>query len=448
MHFSGPVLLLIGPLLAGVLAMLVRRWQRVTAVVGLLLASVLWFMVRAIPLAPTAIEAETRLFAGGTLVILGRVFVLTEQIQFLLLLLLVSLILLFLISLWLPQGRDFVPINLVVLSPLMAALMVRSFSFGALFLLMAMALLTTLIQAHPGSVRAALRYLIMGVLAACCVLLAAWMLDNGQTDLSAPASRLLLVGFVILLAGFPFYVWAIPVVTKTPSLVSVVVLGLVQLTVTMFIFAMVQANSWLYADAEFVRLLRWSGLMTVLLAGLAALTADWRRLLGALVLLDMGMALLSLLLGPELGWQTAVTIHLSRTISLLLAGVGLTGLRQIHQDFAGLERRAPVSALLFVFGCVSLLGLPLTMGFNGRWLIITHMPDAWSVLLLWLGMAGGVLGVWQAVIRLFSQPTEAVFGVEPGLTKLVLGVSLLAFFILALVPQSFLSLAEKLALLP
>jgi formate hydrogenlyase subunit 3/multisubunit Na+/H+ antiporter MnhD subunit len=268
--------------------------------------------------------------------------------------------------------------------------MIRPFTLGAIFLLVALALLVLVIQSErAGTVRPALRYLLIGLLATCLFLIAGWMVGPEQTGLQTTAARLLVVAFVMFMAGFPFYIWVIPVANRTPLLARTLVLGIVPLMVTTFLFNILQDNAWLYQEAQFVLWLRWSGLLTVLVAGLSALTADPRRLLGALVLLDVGTAILALLLGRQ---ETVVTLHLARTIGLLLAGIGL------QQD-------SRWGRLLFIYGCASLLGLPLTPGFFGRWIIFSQAPDVTFVLLLLAGMAGGLSGWWY---NFSQQPDSSV----------------------------------------
>lgn len=333
-------------------------------------------MLRAIPLQPTPIELTTRLFAGDTYFLWEQPLVLTEAIQSLILqLYAVSAILFLLSGIW-PSGRNFVPVALATLSPLAAALVIRPFSFGAISLLIAFACLVLLIQAErAGTVRPALRFLLIGLLATCLFLIAGWLLQPEQTGTQTSAARLLAVAFVMFMAGFPFYIWVIPVARRTHLLARVFVLGLAPLFVTLFLLTLQQENAWLAQDAQFALWLRWSGLLTVLVAGLSALTADRHRLLGSLVLLDMGLAILLLTMGD---WETAVTLHLARVAGLLLAGIGL-------------ERD---NRWLFAYGCASLLGLPLTPGFFGHWLILSHLPTVTSALLLVAGLAGGLLGWW------------------------------------------------------
>src|SRR5690606_30711191 len=131
-----------------------------------------------------------------------------------------------------PQGPDFAPAGLALLSPLAIALMWRPFVFGVAVLLVIAALAAVLAQSgRIGNTRAALRYLLMTVLAVPLFLLAGWMLESQGGALLSTIWRLLLVGFLILLASFPFHIWVRPLISEAAPLAAAYLFGPVQLAV-------------------------------------------------------------------------------------------------------------------------------------------------------------------------------------------------------------------------
>jgi formate hydrogenlyase subunit 3/multisubunit Na+/H+ antiporter MnhD subunit len=460
MNFAGPVLLLVGPLLGGLVTGLLGRWQRMAAIAGIILAWLLWAMVTAVPLTPTAVEQSSRLFAGDTFIVFGRSLVLTEEIRAIFQLLLVSLSVLYLLSLLFPQGRHFVPGTLLVLSPLIASLMIEPVAFRALLLLVSMILLAAIIQAEEaGSTRAALRYLIMALLAIPLVLVSSWMLSNTQTALFLSASRLIIIGFAILLAGFPFHIWVMPVIVKVPLLVSAFIFGLVQLVVMAFIFELLSSFPWLQQDEWFRRTLVHSGLVTALIAGLLAATSmRFGRLIGSLVLLDLGISMLTLTMSTVDGWNIAVSLQLARLISLTLMTVGLRPFSPSGQhatgatfvSFRGLGRRYPLSVALFAFGCLSLIGMPMTVGFNARWSVLLTgqtISNPWLPYVVLLAMIGGTVGLWRSLSDLLSPAaTEQEFADSKPIWLQGLSVFVLIIgFGLAMFPPVAQSYAARLA---
>ena len=457
MSYPTPLLLIAGPLVAAGITLFLRRWRRTGALVGTVMAWWLGLWVSTVPLDAGA----GGMFAGDTWPVLGRAFVLADGVQALFLFLYVGLGLLFLGAWFFPQGQYFVPASLAAFSLLAAALMVQPLSFGTLFLLAAMAILVVVIQAERvGSTRAAWRYLVIAVLAVPFFMVAGWALDTEQAHLMALVSRLLAAGFIILLAGFPFHIWVNPVVNQAPPLASVLVSGLAQLAIVAFLFNWLGANPWLEQERTFGQILRWSGAATVALAGLTAATASTSgRLLGSLLLLDMGMAVLALSLPGPTGWQAAVTLTVMRFFALLPATIGLILLRrQGNSDEIaankGLARRAAWSTALFVYACLSLLGLPLTPGFGSRWAIVTalNQPAAlaapWLPLLLLLAMLGGAAGVLRALASWMQPPTEpaaSALTVERPWLRGVLVLALTIAFGLALFPQALINYATRIA---
>lgn len=450
MNLAVPGLLMVGLLAAAMLSLALCRWRRATAVAGTAAAGLLWLWLRSAPL-----DEQTSL-----LLVYGRSFTMTEGIRWLFLLLAAGAGLLFLLSLAWPQGRYFVPASLAVLSLLAAMLMVRPFSFGALFWLMAAALLAILVQSGPaGPTQGALRFLVMAVLTASLLLVAGWMLTAGQAAMQAAAGRLLALAFIILLAGFPFHIWVQPLMAAAPSLAAVFLFGLAQLAVTLFVTDLLAAYPWLQEMAALASLLRWSSGLAALTAGLLALTAaDYGRLIGSLLLLDMSVSLALLLTPVAVGWETAVLLPLTRFISLLLIALGAGALQ--HQGrgvgfdaFRGWGRRRPLATAVFAFGIVSLSGLPLTVGFTGRWAALALIARQSSAglnlpIILLLAMGGGIYGVWRGLSPLL---VAAATVVEAGPTtrvarprRVALILSLAGASALVVWPQMVLSYANQL----
>ena len=394
-------MLLVGPLvgavvvglaaaLAGLLPGTARQLgaARVTAVTGTVAAVVLWLLL-------TAATQDTWLVYGRSLNLTdaGRT---TFQGMFLL------LAALYLLTWVWPAGRDFVPTSLAAVAPLAAMVMIRPFTLGALFLPLAVALLVMAMQSgRHGDAAAGWRYLVMTVLALPLFLLAGWLTAT-PAALSSGAARVLAVAIAITVGGFPFYMWVRPAARQGSPLLRPFLFGGAQLAVMAFLFGWLgEAPGW-QADPVFQSWLRWSGLLTALLGGLlAAMAADGEELLSSLLLLDMGVGLLALLLPGTVGWQTAAAIHAGRSVGLLLVGVGWLWLS--GGDKLGRWQR-PLAMGLWVYGCLSLVGLPLTPGFNGRWALLSALGSGelgavWLPLWLLAAMAGGLWGVWRTVGR-------------------------------------------------
>jgi formate hydrogenlyase subunit 3/multisubunit Na+/H+ antiporter MnhD subunit len=468
MMFPVPLLLLAGPLLLGILLFLVSGWSRVTAVTGAALALLLRLLVAYAPLSPETAPAApallARYFGGDTWFLLGRPMLMNEAIRGLFLLLLVVLALLYLLSIVWPQSSSFVPATFIMLSPLAAALMIHPFAFGAIFLLLAAALLVWLIQSgRTGSTQAALRFLLMAALAVPLLLLTGWMLEAEAIAMSVAITRLTAAAFVILLGGFPFHIWVVPSLSEASPWTAAVLFGLVHLAILFYIVNVLQQWPFIGQSPGFEQMLLWSGALTVVMAALLAYNAaTFGALLAYLLLADIGAGLFLLALdGPEAAPRLFALLFL-RLVSLILAGSGLSLIRERREsgDFAGARGavwRSPLGVALYVYGGLSLAGLPLTPGFGGRWSVIARLAEetavspvaGWAVVLLLLAGASGTIGLMRCLTQLLG-PAGRETAAVPAQTARLSGagaVMLLSGFVIALFPQALLIYVLRLAAL-
>lgn len=456
-----PVFLVTTPLILALLTVALNRWPRLAVSCGVASTMLLAIIVTTVPVDTTMSRGEGGLISGNTWEILGRTLVLTGQIQTALLFILAIMALLFLLTLLFHQGSTFVPVSLALLSPLAAVLMIRPFLFGAATLVVVAAMLTILIQGgRVGSTLAAFRLLTMAVIAVPLLLIAGWILESGQALSAVTVARLLLISIVILLAGFPFHIWVAPIVTESRALVPIVVFGLAQLIITLFCFNLILENPAVGLNAQFVQLLRASAGGTVLVGGVLAVTAQsFGRLLGYSLLIDVGSLILSFAFGGVNGLEVAASLVLLRTIGLLMAGFGLCLLRnQFSPETQGSDRlavanamlrRSPLGSILFFYGCLSLIGLPLTPGFSVRWaiLLLPGGQSAWLVSVWVLSITLATIGVLRFLLASSGGEKNDIdhYISEPIALRIVAGLLLGLGIFFAIFPQSLLSIARALA---
>ena len=420
----GPLLTVFGPLLPALLILLgqriwpQRRWplpRWPAAIGGFLSAIVLRFMLGAIPLEPTTAAEAGAFFSGGEFFLLGRALILTETTRAVLMTMYTGAALLFLLSAIWPQGSDFVVAGLAVLAPLAVVLQAEPFSFGAVAMLIAAAFLVPLAHTgRSGETVAPMRYLFLTALALPPLLVAGWMLESEQLVLAGAIWRLILLGILLLVGGFPFHVWLRPLFEEAPPLATVFVLTIVQLAAVTFAWQLLQRFPGVQANVRFVTLLAWGGAVTALVAALLTFNEGKpRHLLSYTALGDIGAALVALSLEPGSG-EVARTIIIARFVSLTIAAAGLLIWEKAPINLPARLLRGGattdrLSTLLFAFGVLSLAGLPLTAGFSGRWAAISLAGSSslWLALPLLLATTAPVLGL----IRVFLPgPAQAVEG--------------------------------------
>ena len=141
--------------------------------------------------------------------------------------------------------------------------------------------------------------------------------------------------------------------------------------------------------------------------------------LGYLLLLSIGSVLAVIASGDAVVVEVTLTLLIMRIVGLIIAGAGLAIIRNLAQTVEGganqfvanqgLAWRTPLGTGLFVFGCLSLAGLPLTPGFTGIWpaALVVGNHSTWLAAILVLSIAGGAFGVMRRLIPLLARPGDS-----------------------------------------
>jgi NADH-quinone oxidoreductase subunit N len=117
------------------------------------------------------------------------------------------------------------------------------------------------------------------------------------------------------------------------------------------------------------------------------------------------------------------------------------------EDFAGLATRQPVTAFLLTVFLASLIGVPLTGGFFGKFYIFKAALDANLVWLTVLGLINSAVAAYYylriIMVMYTKQPSEATAQLEPLelTTKALLWVSAVATILLGVFPSMLLNWA-------
>jgi NADH-quinone oxidoreductase subunit N len=119
------------------------------------------------------------------------------------------------------------------------------------------------------------------------------------------------------------------------------------------------------------------------------------------------------------------------------------------EDFSGLAKRQPVTAGLLTVFLLSLIGVPLTAGFFGKFYIFQAALQSHLVWLAVLGMLNSAVAAYYylriLVMMYMREPGEVALAVEPLSTGLSLALILPAAgtFLLGVFPGLILDFAGK-----
>jgi len=323
----------------------------------------------------------------------------------------------------------------------------------------------------------ALKYFLLGSFATAFLLYGiAWIYGStGATNLAdirrvlttpeiAPAgiavgasAALMLVGFAFKVSAAPFQVWTPDVYQGAPAPVT----------------AFMSAGPKAAAFATFLRVFmtafepaadRWVpvvwavALATMVVGNFAALAqTNLKRLLAYSSIAHAGYVLVAVAAHSETGVQAVMFYLAAYSFMNVGAFAVVTGFARAREqyvnvdDLAGLGARQPVTAALLTIFLLSLIGVPLTGGFFGKFYIFKAAIDA---NLLWLAVLGLLTSVVAAyyylrviVVMYMHEPGESTENLPPlsaGL-KAAIWISALATLALGVYPSPALDFAGRAA---
>src|SRR4029079_16273344 len=122
-------------------------------------------------------------------------------------------------------------------------------------------------------------------------------------------------------------------------------------------------------------------------------------------------------------------------------------------DFAGLAKKQPLVAAMLTIFMLSLIGVPLTGGFFGKFYIFRAALQSHLVWLSVLGLLNSAVAAYYylriLVVMYMREPSEAATNAEPfsASMKLALVLPALGTFLLGIFPSLVLDFAGKSAVL-
>lgn len=188
------------------------------------------------------------------------------------------------------------------------------------------------------------------------------------------ALALLLLAFLIKLPVFPFHGWMADAYTEAPTTGSMVLAGILPKfggygLLLMFLMLPVASEYSIYIAA----LLGFSALYSALVA---VKQAHLKRTIAYASMLDMGIASLGIASIGTLGVQGGLYLMLSHGIAISIMFLVAGALDESYgtlliSKLKGAIKHTPMLAYSFLFGSFATIGIPLTSGFIGEFLVFT-----------------------------------------------------------------------------
>lgn len=291
---------------------------------------------------------------------------------------------------------------------------------------------------------ASYQYLIMGTIGATFILIGVGLLymmtgTLNMADLSVRLgpvlhTRTTLVAFAFLgvgmslkLALFPLHAWLPNAYCFAPSVVTAF-LAATATKVSIYVFLRfvftIFGADFSFAQMHLQAIIVPLALIAIFITSTVAIfQTNIKRMLAYSSLAQIGYIMLGIGLVSETG-LTAAIVHLFNhalmkgALFLALGGVALRLGSVELQDMRGLGKRMPVTSFAFVLGGLSLIGVPLTVGFISKWyLVLAALEQSWWPLaaLVLLGSLLAFIYIWRIVEVIYFQPppTDAPSGEAP-----------------------------------
>ncbi|MEX2144113.1 MAG: proton-conducting transporter membrane subunit [Anaerolineales bacterium] len=337
-------------------------------------------------------------------------------------------------------GKLFVPISLMCVGLLVAALAVEPFLYAALLIAVAAMLQIPLLAPAGARGLGVLRFLKFQVFAVPFILFTGWILSGveaspGNLNLAVRAGLLLALGFAFLLALFPFHSWLPMLASESHPYVIGFLAFFLPSVGLIFGLGFFDRYSWLRDSLFAYPLLLLAGGLTALLAGLwAARENHTGRTLGYAAMFCIGLGLQALGLGDQ-SVQTFFALLLPQAFALWgwATALSLTTSADVpSSDLIAWRVRARTQPLAFaalLVAVFSLGGLPLLGSFPSRLALLDGVVavSPWAALASLIGslglLAAGVRIVFVTFIGSNVDKRRWVEEVEPAASPLTSDLS-------------------------
>ena len=279
-----------------------------------------------------------------------------------------------------------------------------------------------------------------------------------QPELVGLAAALMFVGFAFKVSAAPFQAWTPDVYQGAPAPVTAF-MSTGPKAAAFAVFLRVFNTAFGGISETWIPVLWITALATMVVGNFAALAqTNIKRVLAYSSIAHAGYVLVAATAHSEIGIAAAM-FYLASYVFMNVGAFALIthfsrqGERYVQvNDLAGLSQRQPVTAALFTVFLLSLIGVPLTAGFFGKFYIFKAALDSQLYWLAVLGLLNSAVAAYYylriIVVMYFHEPghsTDTLEELSPGI-RVASMVSAVAVLVLGVFPSLLLSVATRSAL--
>jgi NADH-quinone oxidoreductase subunit N len=247
------------------------------------------------------------------------------------------------------------------------------------------------------------------------------------------AAALMFVGLAFKVSAAPFQIWAPDVYQGAPTPVTAF-LSAGPKAAAFAVFLRIFMTAFEPISAAWLPLVWISALLSMTIGNFAALLqSNVKRMLAYSSIAHAGYVMVALGSGPGIGTSAAMfylAAYAFMNIGAFAVVSHLSGKGERYQsvdDFAGLAQKQPLTAAMLTIFMLSLIGVPLTGGFFGKFYIFKAALESHLVWLTILGLLNSAVAAFYylriLVMMYMHEPGKATSEVEP--LSLGLGTALI-----------------------
>ncbi len=237
------------------------------------------------------------------------------------------------------------------------------------------------------------------------------------------AAALMFVGLGFKISASPFQIWAPDVYQGAPTPVTAF-LSAGPKAAAFAIFLRIFLTALEPIGSGWEPLVWISALLSMTIGNFAALLqSNVKRLLAYSSIAHAGYVLVALTARSEVGTAAAMfylAAYAFMNIGAFAVVSHLSGKGERYQsvdDFSGLAQKQPLTAAMLTIFLLSLIGVPLTGGFFGKFYIFKAALESHLVWLTVLGLLNSAVAAYYylriLVVMYMQEPSEAVSNAEP-----------------------------------
>ncbi len=271
------------------------------------------------------------------------------------------------------------------------------------------------------------------------------------------AAALIFIGLAFKVSAAPFQAWAPDVYQGAPAPVSAF-LSAGPKAAAFAVMLHVFVGGFSPIAAQWMPFVWGCALATMLVGNFAAiLQSNIKRLLAYSSIAHAGYVLVAVAANSEVGSAAVMFYMAAYAVTNIGAFAVVTyvarkGEQYVKiEDFSGLGQRQPGMAAMLSIFLLSLIGVPLTGGFFGKFYIFKAALDSHLVWLTVLGLLNSAVAAYYylrlLVVMYFQEPGETMENLPPagGALQIAVYASALATLVLGIKPDLILDFANKAA---